>query len=245
MSLIAKRIACFGDSITKGNVSFDWVSELSEDFKKSDLVFRNFGVNGELAYNGYQRLQEIVDFNPDLITILFGSNDVMAANSEASSRFYMKREGLPQIPNLAWYVDNMRAIIESLNAKTTAKMVCITIPVLGEDLNDTPNSLVNLYNAELKNICKTYHLDVLDLHSQMVKYLEEHPQVDPYKYQNDRGLVIKAAIKKYLRYRNWNKVSEAHGFLLSHDGIHLNETSGGFLLKLVKEYLQSWARLKE
>jgi lysophospholipase L1-like esterase len=233
------RIACFGDSITKGNVSFNWVKKMSTDFKSSSVTFKNFGVNGELAYNGLKRLDQIIDFAPDLVTLMFGSNDVMAACSIEDAQFYMKRESLPQMPNLAWYVENMRAIIEQLQSKTKARIVCISIPILGEDLDDIPNQLVIRYNAELKNLCTTYSLDLLDLNQAMVSYLEQHPPVKPYEFSNDRKLVIQAAIKKYMWYRSWDNVSAAHGFILSHDGIHLNNTSGQLLVNLLKDYLDS------
>ena len=76
-------IMCFGDSITYGycaDYGKDYVSlfkaKVREDFPEDRITIRNRGVNGESSRNGLARLEcELATYSPDLVIMLFGSND--------------------------------------------------------------------------------------------------------------------------------------------------------------------------
>ena len=51
-------VVCCGDSITHGRIGYDWVSELAAGDKSK--LFINAGINGDLAWNLFQRLDEII-----------------------------------------------------------------------------------------------------------------------------------------------------------------------------------------
>jgi len=231
-------IACFGDSLTQGNVSYNWVKVLSEDFTDQGLTFLNFGINGELAYNLLQRIGEVLAAKPDVVIVLVGSNDTMGALNDESRSFYMKREKLPQVPSLNFFAENLYSIAGHLKDKTEARIVFVTLPPLGEVLNDKANRLLGMHNDEIRQVCESFDFDLLDLNKELVAYSNMHQDSSPYPYSSDRALIIKAAAKKYMLFRSWNQVTKMHNMILSHDGVHLNETSGGILASLVRDYLR-------
>jgi len=235
----SKIVACFGDSLTKGNFSYNWVKLLSEDYEDQGLTFLNFGENGELAYNLLQRIGEVLVVKPDIVIVLVGSNDAMGSLDDKSRGFYTKQQKLPKVPSLNFYAEYLFSLAGQLKDKTDAKIVFVTLPPLGEVFNDKANRVVGMHNDEIRQVCESFDFDLLDLNKALVDYWIKNQDSSPYPFSNDRALVVKAAAKKYMFFRSWNQVSKGHEMILSHDGVHLNETSGGILASLVKNYLNS------
>jgi len=75
-----KIVVCCGDSLTHGRIGYNWVSKLEDEDKTR--IFINAGINGDLAWNLYQRIEDVIKCNPDIITILIGTNDAMGSQSK-------------------------------------------------------------------------------------------------------------------------------------------------------------------
>ena len=56
-------VLCCGDSITHGHIGYDWVGALRE--KDSSKIYVNAGINGDLAWNLNQRLENKLNSNLD------------------------------------------------------------------------------------------------------------------------------------------------------------------------------------
>ena len=70
-----KIIACIGDSLTHGNIGQNWVDYLRKEFPND--VFLNEGINANTAWQVIQRLDPILQCQPDLIILLIGTNDAL------------------------------------------------------------------------------------------------------------------------------------------------------------------------
>jgi lysophospholipase L1-like esterase len=77
-----KTVVCFGASLTAGTVSADYVAMLRARPALAGFRFENHGSNGDLAWNGLQRLHRVIGEAPDFVTILIGTNDANATLSE-------------------------------------------------------------------------------------------------------------------------------------------------------------------
>jgi len=98
MNTQPKKVACFGDSLTNGNVSYNWVQQLSREMKH-DFNFFNFGKDGDLAFNALQRVESVIAEQPDFIFVLLGTNDVNATmGSSQADEYYTKNKKNPQKP---------------------------------------------------------------------------------------------------------------------------------------------------
>ena len=106
-------VLCCGDSITHGRIGYDWCRALSN--QDNSRIYINAGVNGDLAWNLYQRLDDIIRCRPNVITILIGSNDAMGSQSKLMGDDYVKRKALPRTPSIDWFKENYELIIKSLN----------------------------------------------------------------------------------------------------------------------------------
>jgi acyl-CoA thioesterase I len=228
------KIVCFGDSITRGQFSFNWVKRLSNEF--TNHTFINSGINGELTYHLLQRVDDVKNQYPDLIFILVGTNDIYSITSETTTKRYVKNAKLPQVPSKDWFVKNLNQILLELSTMKS-KIVLITIPPLGEDLNHFANQWVRDYNREIAQLKEKYLCDTIDLHEKMVNYLKENHPGEAVQLKLSLDLVIKAIFKKIFLFYSWDKISKSFGLTLTTDTIHLNETSGLMLTDLIRNYL--------
>jgi hypothetical protein len=115
-------VACLGSSSTDATGSYDWIKELALRPRNVDLRFVRFAEGGDLAFNGLQRVPDIVSQHPDYVVILLGGNDLMAMASAKHARFARITKHLPEPPSPQWYRENMCSIVRQLKAGTDARI---------------------------------------------------------------------------------------------------------------------------
>jgi lysophospholipase L1-like esterase len=145
-------VVCLGGSMVRGQVSYNFVNLLDQRMTEDGFQFINAGIAGDQAYNVLMRLDSVINYRPDFVTILVGTNDVTATLSPTLARISRLTRKFPEPPSAKFYQYNMLRIIDMLKDKTTAKIAIISLPVLGEDLESTPNQRIKEYNALLKEI---------------------------------------------------------------------------------------------
>ena len=99
-----QRIACVGDSLTYGygliNREQNSYPSLLTQLFPAGYDIRNFGINGACATPGKSDyylnngVQEIIDWNPDILIIMLGSNDSKEINWQSGTKY---REGMENI----------------------------------------------------------------------------------------------------------------------------------------------------
>jgi len=117
-----KTVVCVGNSITHGQVSYNYVNILSERLSVDGYQFVNAGINGNLAYNVVNRLDKIIGCDPDYVTVLIGTNDANASLSEKNSARYMKDMALPEKPNAEFFRKNVKELISQLKSEQMQKL---------------------------------------------------------------------------------------------------------------------------
>ncbi len=230
-------VLCLGDSITRGKYSFDWIAVLSQ--KLAGFRFVNAGRDGELAYNARLRVDAELACRPDAVIVMLGTNDVNAVISDANTQRYIKKAKLPQTPTLAWYEENLCAIVGRIRASVPqARLALMSPPVLGEDLQNVANRALPDYCAAVQRVAQANDAGYLPLHEQMRGFLAAAPPaVPPLPLENGIRRPIRAALRHFLLRQSWNKISRAYGLRLTTDNIHLNRTGGLMAAELVESFL--------
>ncbi len=228
-------VACVGDSLTVGQFSADWVGMLADRLGPHGYEFVNAGVNGNLAWNVRQRLDEVIACDPDVVTLLVGSNDVLATLSPAHEARYRRYQRLPERPTLEWYDENVARILDRLATETRARLVVLDLPVLGEALDSEPNRRVERYNAVLRERCEQRRVPCLPLHRRLAALLPRDHRAPAWSGSN--GPMFAAAARRLLLRQDWNTISAAQGLRLLTDHIHLNETAAALVADLVSDAL--------
>jgi lysophospholipase L1-like esterase len=236
-----KTVSCFGASLTAGRVSFDYLELLRARPSLAGYQFINRGIDGELAWNGLQRLDEVIADQPDYVSILMGTNDVNATLSERNRLRYLNFNHLPAEPTLDSYVENMSLIVGRLKHETDARISLLSLALIGEDLDHEANQKVRLYNEALRRIATDEKLDYLPLYERMVDYLHAHEAdratLPPMLAYKDGFTNVGNAIALHDSGLSWDEVSHRNGLQLTTDCLHLNRIGASMVADLIENWL--------
>ncbi len=156
---MGKTIICFGDSLTYGYCAdwgTDYVSllkkQLKTDFPEADITVKNKGENGETSREGLRRLEsDVLRYNPDMIIMLFGSNDCAFSDSQ--------HRGPEE------FSFNYDRIISTIAEKGDIQLILMTPPPVIEepDMPFIENAVLNKYCDIIKEKAKENGLMLIDL----------------------------------------------------------------------------------
>jgi len=226
-------VICAGDSLTQGNTSANYVEMLRQRCGKGGYEFVNAGINGDLAYNLMKRLDYIIACQPDMVTILIGTNDVNATYNEEWYKRYKRGQKLPQRPSKSWYRHNLELIADRLSRETNARVVLLSMPMLGEDLGSGMNQRVRDYNSVVKETAEKKGVEYLPLHEKLIALLNENHHQPAEPYRGDINIMFRAIWHHYLKRKSWDQISAENGLHLMTDHIHLNSHGAAVIADLI------------
>ena len=234
-----KRVIVFaGNSITHGRIGENYVTMISEGLKDEQYDFVNAGINSELAWNLLQRIDEIIECKPEIVTILIGTNDANAMTSEKEGKSYVKRMNLPKMPDQEWYQESLLKIIRTLQERTQAKIGLISIPPIGEDPNHLAFRISSDYVTIIKEVASSTGVKYIPFHEKMREYLERHPGNPAYHIKWEKIEMFIACFKRYILRKDWDSIGESRGFQAHIDYLHLNTKSALMLTNLIEEFIK-------
>ena len=227
-------VVCLGDSITHGVISTNYVDILQERFENRYL-FVNSGINGNLAYNVNRRLEEdCIELDPDIVTILIGTNDVNARESNDTATMYIRQQELPQKPNRDFFSHNLRRILSRLRSETRADIAIMSLPVIGEELDSAVNKRVTQYSQIIEDLAREFGASYIPLNEAQRAYLEEIPDRKPTPYQRQSLLKTMSLMIN----KSFDQIAEGQGNHLTYDGLHQTSEGGRIIARLVGDYLE-------
>eukprot|EP00746_Dinoflagellata_sp_MGD_P125084 gnl/MRDRNA2_/MRDRNA2_59779_c0_seq2.p1 gnl/MRDRNA2_/MRDRNA2_59779_c0~~gnl/MRDRNA2_/MRDRNA2_59779_c0_seq2.p1 ORF type:complete len:224 (+),score=33.03 gnl/MRDRNA2_/MRDRNA2_59779_c0_seq2:487-1158(+) len=207
----------------------------------------NAGINGNLAWNVLQGLNDVIACKPDVVTLLAGTNDWKDIQNEKwakTSQSFMKN---PQSATEEWFVDNMRAIIRRLldELENVHIGVC-QVPIMGEDPASQANRYVHRANGLLKDLVAEFsgraarRIEIIPIADSLFAYLRDVPAnlsgQAPMPFEKWEAMMAPTSIRHYLCRTSWDQLGERLGLRLSCDGLHLNDTGA----KIVANQLASF-----
>ena len=234
-----KILVCAGDSLTHGNMSYDWIKDLSAQLP--DYQVFNAGVNADLSYTLLNRLDDIIAMKPHHINVLIGGNDIMA-----QSRPLKKSDRYISFNKIAWgtqpsiqsYEENLYQIISRLKKETTALISLMSIAPIGEDLSHPIYKTVESYNKIVKKVADTEGVAYLPLHEKLDTFLLNNQAKSHIPFEKTGDYTIKSAYLHILLGWDWDKITQHHKHLLTFDNLHFN-SKGGYIIKdLLLEHLK-------
>jgi acyl-CoA thioesterase I len=228
-------VACVGDSITEGVGSADWVAMLRDKVVSKGFQVVNAGVAGDLSANVLRRLDAVIECDPDIITLMIGTNDVATEFLSPVTGVLLRVKGIKRKPTVEWYTQNVSSILRRLRTETHARIAVIEIPMLGEDLTSEINGRVDRYNEALRSISEEEGVRCIPLHDQLVKLLPSGHVPPPYKATV--GLILKVQLQHHVLHRSWDDIGSRNGFVLLTDHTHLGERAGGVAAQSVADFV--------
>jgi len=187
-----------------------------------------------------QRVGEIIRCQPDVITILIGSNDALATLNAENAARYVKQMGLPRTPDKEWYARNLAAVVDRLQAETRARIALLSLPPITEDVSHAGYKRAIDYSAVVRQVALEKNLTYLPLNEQMVDLIAKKPVIKKSDYKGgDRKGLYTAIVSHYLLGRDWDTIADDNGFLFLTDSIHLNGRGAKVVADLITPFLQS------
>ena len=234
-----KIVVCFGDSLTHAAVSFDYVGYLANDPDLQNFVFVNEGINSRLVYNLLQVVDNVIALKPHYIFIWIGTNDLKGSLNDEEYQRYNDLWNLPQRPTKEWFEQNYRQLVAILKTKTQAKIVLISLPPLGENIESLPFKLSMEYSAIIRDIAKKEKLGYIGLNEILTRDLIREGKKDVAPYTTGLWFMYSAILQHYLFCKDWDAISDSRGLTYMTDNIHLNGKGGRILAAAMKEILIS------
>jgi len=234
-----KIVVCFGDSLTHATVSFDYVSFLAKDPDLQNFIFVNEGINSRLVYNLLQVVDTVVALKPHYVFVWIGTNDLKGSLNDKEYQRYNELWNLPQKPTKEWFEQNYRQLVSILKTKTDAKIVLISLPPLGENIDSLPFKLSMEYSAIIRDIAQKEKLGYIGLNEILTRDLIREGKRDVAPYTTGLWFMYSAIIQHYLFARDWDTISDSRGLTYMTDNIHINGKAGRILAAAIKEKLIS------
>lgn len=228
------KLVCIGDSITKGQMSADYTRML-EKRCQNPITIINAGVNGDLAYNVFQRLEGIIKQNPDCITLLIGTNDVLATRSDRAAKQYIRKKKLPERPSRQWFASNLEAIVTRLQKETRAAIALLSLPLITEDRTHELFQRSIEYSTLIKAVAEKKGVAYLPLNERQQTFLHSANTVPHTEYDGTNNLMAKAILAHWLLGRKWDDISRKYGLALTTDHVHQNSVGAGMIAELILE----------
>jgi len=233
-----KTVVCVGNSITHGQVSYNYVNILSDRLSGDGYQFVNAGINGNLVYNVVNRLDMIIRCDPDYVTVLIGTNDVNASLSQKNSARYMKDMALPEKPNAEFFRKNVKELISQLKRRTNAKIAILSLPPIGEEINHIAYQRTKEYSGIILDVAQENNVDYLPLHEKITEYLLAEDHRPRLSYDNGfRRIMIKGIFSHFLLGTSFDKIATNNGFLIVTDFLHLNHRGSKMVADLIKNWI--------
>ena len=235
-----RLVICLGDSITRGQVSINFVEMLRHRMSADGFRFVNAGVPGDLADNVLMRLDTVVARKPDFIVILVGTNDVIATLPwHRTARCFRRKKRIGQVPSWEEYRDNVVRVVRLIKEKTAAKIALSSPPVLGEALSLLPNERVRAYSAALKEIAVQEQVAYVPLHERQEEYLRKAQHTEGRPYDDNRMLLLTYFLRRSVLRRSLDTISKENGFLLTIEGVHLNSQGARIVADEIEHFLRA------
>ncbi|MGW3294048.1 SGNH/GDSL hydrolase family protein [Streptomyces xiamenensis] len=230
------RVACLGDSLTRAQLSVDYLELLARRHAADDVRFVRFGVNGDFAYNLVRRLDAVVADPPEVITVLVGTNDARASLAGYPVERAMQRKQLPERPSAGWFQQCLGAVVERLRTETDATIGLLSLPVLGQQLDGAAARASRAYSRLVAEVATTHRAAYLPLHERQMEELRKaDPPPVPYRDPTPAATVGVLLRHTVLR-QSFDAISRRRGLVLTTDHIHQNGRGAA----LVAEVIDTW-----
>ncbi|WP_329419326.1 SGNH/GDSL hydrolase family protein [Streptomyces sp. NBC_01693] len=231
------RVACLGDSLTRAQLSVDYLGLLERRHPPGDVRLTRFSGNGDFVHNLSQRLDAVVADPPDVITVLIGTNDARASLPGYPVERAMKRRRLPRRPSAGWFQQCLGAVVERLRAETDATIGLLSLPVLGQQLDGAAAQASQAYSRMIAEVAATHSAAYLPLHERQTEVLSRaDPPPVPYRELTPAagvGVLVQHAVL----HRSLDSISRRRGLLLTTDHIHQNSRGAALVAEVIDTFL--------
>jgi len=218
-------ILLIGNSLTAGNLGIPYSRYL-----KTTGEIINHGLDGDTLRGVQIRLNELLTGKiPDILVVQTGANDIllpeMASRGGEWTAFVEDMEKRGSIPTThpAEFTKIYTRLISSASAAgmSNQKIICATIPPIGEKLNSKRNQIRRDYNRGIRKAVERTGAVLADVALAFEKELQKYEFLSDWFFNSPGDFTTD--VKEVRRGIGARSLSEKRGLYLTMDGAHLNE----------------------
>ena len=218
-----------GDSLTRGNMSHNYLADARERLGDGHLIL-NAGINGNKVYHVEQRLDEVIACEPDIVTLMIGTNDAI----------------FPETLDDSWstVTQGLDRVLTRLSEDTDATIALFTLPLLGEDLDQTLNQRAEDVSARLETVALAHGVEVLSLRAAHLARLNNEPP-RPWPLCNSMDDVLEEIkhtrphVVRRGRVVDYDALAAQQGHLLVIDCVHLSRQGAAPVTDLLVDFVEA------
>lgn len=227
------KILAIGNSITLGKPGISYVNYLSE------FDVDNFGKAGDTIIGIFNRLKEVKLNKYDIVIMEGGGNDILLKIFYEERPLWRKvidniiNSGSIPTNDIFEYISTWQDIFRYLEKYPITKIIVISNPVLGEDVNNSYNKIVLDYNIQLNKLCDKYKVKYIDFFSWQSQNVSGNPKLmtnTPVDVERDSNITNLDEIDKLAKQRNYK---------LTIDGVHFNSLSAKTLAGFIRDVISA------
>lgn len=230
----APPVVVAGASIVRGRASVDFVQLLRERFPSRTLV--NAGVNGNVAWELLQRIDQVIACRPAQVAILIGTNDVQATLTPDATRETRESKGLPEDPSIGWYGACLAEIVERLQRSGSSVALC-SLPPIGQDLDAPVNAVVREANAALRAVCARSGAAYLPVYEHLTELLVSQRATSGPAWTGSWVPGVRSLVEHFVLGRSYDAIALSAGWVLSPDGVHMDSTGAAIIADVVGDWV--------
>ena len=228
-------VLCLGDSLTRANISADYVGELARRLNGAGVSVINGGENGDTVGDLAARLEVVLTGAPrlDVVTVLIGTNDANQALDAAGEK------GSPESAVGAFrseYADLIARLRETANAA----VVLISIPPIGEKPDSPEWSQSERYASEISGLAADTGCRYVPFFETLAALIETDPP-DSERFPDHEDWereMRRAVVHRLFKGVNYRAVGAASGYRYHSDQLHLNEDAAGILVDALERVVR-------
>jgi len=188
------RVACVGDSITQG-VGVSNPSENSYPAQLSKLLgegwdVQNYGKSGatlietgDRPYNDTSQFVSSHDFNPNIVIIMLGTNDMKSTNINEIDR----------------YISDYKILIDGYKNLPSKPIIyiCYPPPSYGSFAGITNDNIVNVLLPKIQSVSNANNVPIINVHSALTNKKSLFP--DTLHPNNEGAKIIADTVYSHIR----------------------------------------------
>lgn len=222
------KIVFLGDSLTWGGYGGDFVAEVSRCLPQHTIV--NAGVGGNTVLNLLERLDSVLDQQPEGVFVMVGGNDAISYSQPQTRRYY---ETVQNVPGGVVTPDQFAAAYRDLLTRLQLAHTLAWVGLPPVEYSQPVIEAVRQYNLLARAAAEALNIPVLDLEAAFAPgELRDRPELG----QDSINLIGKRVRAGWDYFESERK---AGGFAYTFDGLHFTPEAAARCGALIADFLQA------
>jgi lysophospholipase L1-like esterase len=222
------KIIFLGDSLTWGGYGGNFVAEVARLLPDHTII--NAGEGGDTVINLLERVDGILEQEPDGIFVMVGGNDAISNAQPETRRYYRRAKKIPDgIVTPEVFAQTYRDLLTHIQLKHV--LAWIGLPPV--EHNPEVVDALRQYNELASAAAKAFNIPVLDL---MAHFM---PERIPKRLPLDQETINLIGERSRNGWSDFEAERQRGGFTFTFDGLHLMPETAKQVAEMIVKFLDS------